>query len=108
MKECLNPQSSCWHRRYAPGAAPAGLCEADEGTPCPAAAPAGALAAQVGGDHYKHMAIQPVEFIHRNGLGFCEGCVIKYVSRWRAKGGVQDLEKARHFLNILIEMEGKQ
>ena len=70
--------------------------------------PAGALAAQVGGDHYKHMAIQPVEYIHRNGIGFCEGCVIKYVSRWRAKGGVQDLEKARHFLNILIEMEGKQ
>ncbi len=60
---------------------------------------------QVGGSHYKDMAIQPVEYIHRNGIGFVEGCVIKYVSRWRNKGGIQDLEKARHFLDLLIEME---
>lgn len=60
---------------------------------------------QIGGSHYKSMAIQPVEFIHKNGIGFIEGCVIKYVSRWRAKGGVNDLEKARHFLDMLIEME---
>lgn len=64
-----------------------------------------ALARQEGGDHYKSMAIQPVEFIHRNGIGFCEGAVIKYVSRWRAKNGVEDLKKARHFLDLLIEME---
>lgn len=68
----------------------------------------GAMATQVGGGHYKDMAIQPVEFIHRNGIGFCEGCVIKYVSRWRAKGGVEDLKKARHFIDLLIEMEGQQ
>ena len=60
---------------------------------------------QCGGSHYKNMAIQPVEYIHRNGLGFCEGSVIKYVSRWRAKGGVEDLKKARHFIDLLIEME---
>ena len=60
---------------------------------------------QFGGSHYKNMAIQPVEYIHRNALGFCEGSVIKYVSRWRAKGGVEDLKKARHFIDLLIEME---
>jgi hypothetical protein len=64
-----------------------------------------ALDIQVGGDHYKNMPIQPVEFIHRNGLGFCEGNVIKYVTRWRAKNGVRDLEKARHYLDLLIELE---
>ena len=63
---------------------------------------------QVGGAHYKDMAIQPVEFIHRNRIGFCEGCVIKYVSRWRGKGGLEDLKKARHFLDLLIEMEQGQ
>lgn len=62
---------------------------------------------QEGGDHYRQMAIQPVEYIHRNGIPFIEGCVIKYVSRWRAKGGLQDLEKARHFIDLLIELEAK-
>lgn len=64
-----------------------------------------ALKSQVGGGHYKDMAIQPAEYNHRNGIPFIEGCVIKYVSRWRAKGGVEDLKKARHFLDMLIEME---
>ena len=60
---------------------------------------------QVGGSHYMDMPIQPVEFIHRNGIGFCEGCAIKYLSRWRSKGGISDLEKAKHFIDLLIEME---
>ena len=64
-----------------------------------------ALDTQIGGDHYKTMAIQPVEYIHKNGIPFIEGCVIKYVSRWRNKGGVEDLRKARHFLDMLIAME---
>lgn len=68
----------------------------------------GALATQVAGDHYKGMAIQPVEFIHANGIGYFEGNVIKYVSRWRAKGGVKDLEKAKHYIDLLIELEGKK
>lgn len=51
------------------------------------------------------MKIQPVEYIHGNGIPFIEGCVIKYVTRWRAKGGVDDLKKARHFLDILIDLE---
>lgn len=64
-----------------------------------------ALDQQEGGDHYRKLPIQPVEYIHRNGIGFIEGSVIKYVTRWRAKGGVEDLRKARHFLDLLIQME---
>lgn len=60
---------------------------------------------QEGGDHYKKMPMRPVEFIYRNNLGFIEGSVVKYVTRWRFKGGVADLKKARHFLDLLIEME---
>ena len=60
---------------------------------------------QVGGSHYKDMKIQPVDYIHANGIGFIEGCVIKYVSRHKSKNGKQDLEKAIHFLQLLIEME---
>lgn len=60
---------------------------------------------QIGGSHYKDMKIQPVEYIHANGIGFVEGSVIKYVSRWRNKNGVEDLKKARHFLDMLIELE---
>lgn len=63
------------------------------------------LAVQVDGDHYKTLKIQPVEYIHANGIPFMEGCIIKYVSRWRAKGGVKDLEKARHFIDMLIKLE---
>lgn len=69
--------------------------------------PAPALARQEGGGHYKDLAIQPVQYIHANGIGFFEGNVIKYVTRWRAKGGVEDLKKARHYLDLLIELEGK-
>lgn len=64
-----------------------------------------ALDVQVGGVHYKDMKIQPVEFIHANGIGYFEGNVIKYVARWRAKNGIADLEKARHYLDLLIELE---
>lgn len=60
---------------------------------------------QVGGNHYVNMKLQPIEFIVANGLGFCEGSVVKYVSRWRNKNGVEDLKKARHYLDILIEIE---
>lgn len=67
-----------------------------------------ALDVQVGGGHYKNKAIQPVEYIHANGLGFCEGCVVKYVTRWRDKGGIADLEKARHFIDLLIELETRK
>lgn len=60
---------------------------------------------QIAGSHYRDMAIQPFEYMHANGIGFAEGCIIKYVSRWRAKNGIEDLRKARHFLDLLIEAE---
>lgn len=66
-----------------------------------------ALSRQVAGSHYKDMKIQPVEYIHANGIPFVEGCIIKYVSRWRAKGGVKDLEKALHFVEMLIQLEAQ-
>ena len=66
------------------------------------------LATQVGGDHYVHMAIQPVEFIHANNIPFIEGNVIKYVTRWRQKNGLKDLEKAKHYLELLIELESRK
>jgi hypothetical protein len=65
-----------------------------------------ALNEQPGGSHYKGKAIQPVQYIHANGIGYCEGNVIKYVSRWREKNGLQDLLKARHYIDLLIELEG--
>lgn len=67
-----------------------------------------ALTVQEGGHHYKDLKIQPVEYIHANGIEFIEGNVIKYVTRWRNKGGIEDLRKARHFLDLLIELETKR
>ena len=63
------------------------------------------LATQVGGNHYKDLAIQPVEYIHANNIGYMEGNVIKYVSRWKAKNGIKDLEKAKHYIELLIALE---
>lgn len=59
---------------------------------------------QIGGDHYK-TPIQPVEYIHVNNIGYIEGCVIKYVTRWRKKGGIQDIDKAIHYLELLKQLE---
>lgn len=65
----------------------------------------GALDKQIGGTHYKDLPIQPVEFIHKNGIGFIAGNVIKYVCRYRTKGGTADLLKAKHYIEMLIEQE---
>jgi len=67
-----------------------------------------ALDVQVGGAHYKDCVIQPVEYIHANGLGFIEGNIVKYITRWKAKGGIADLEKVRHYADLLIELENGQ
>lgn len=67
-----------------------------------------ALDIQVAGSHYKDLAIQPVEYIHANNIGYMEGNVIKYVSRWRAKNGIKDLEKAKHYIELLIELETRK
>lgn len=65
------------------------------------------LSRQEGGDHYKTKAIQPVEFIHKNGLNFLEGSVVKRIARWRDKNGIEDLRKAKHEIDLLIKMEGE-
>jgi hypothetical protein len=66
-----------------------------------------ALQKQIGGDHYKNGAIQPIVYILNNNLGFCEGNVIKYVTRHKTKGGADDILKAIHYLELLLEMEYK-
>lgn len=58
---------------------------------------------QVGGDHYKTFPVQPTEYIMKNNLGFAEGNAIKYITRYKEKGGVEDLEKAKHYIDLLIE-----
>jgi hypothetical protein len=64
-----------------------------------------ALEKQVAGDHYKRMAIQPVEFCQKNDLRTIESNIIKYICRHRFKNGKEDVEKAKHFIEILLEME---
>lgn len=66
-----------------------------------------ALEKQVGGDHYK-TPIQPIEYILANKLSFCEGNIVKYITRWRAKGGVEDLKKVIHYAEFLIEHESNE
>ena len=66
------------------------------------------LAVQVAGGHYKNKAIQPVEYISANKLNFLEGCIVKRITRWRdkpAESRFQDLEKIKHEVDLLIEME---
>ena len=60
---------------------------------------------QVGGTHYREMAFQPWDVVLSWGLGYLDGNVVKYIARWRKKGGIEDLKKARHFLDKLIEQE---
>jgi len=55
--------------------------------------------------HYSDLEIEPIDYVVKNDLGFCEGNVIKYVSRWRDKGGLQDLEKAKTYIDCLIAEE---
>lgn len=67
--------------------------------------PDNSLATQVGGTHYKKYEIQPIEYCQKNGLNYCESNVIKYITRWRDKGGIEDLKKAKHMIDLLIEIE---
>ena len=65
------------------------------------------LLTQVGGDHYKKMLIQPAEFINKNKLLFAEGNAIKYICRHSTKGGIQDIDKAIHYLEMVKERDYK-
>jgi hypothetical protein len=58
--------------------------------------------------HYGVMKIQPVEFITANNISFLEGCIIKRICRWRNKDGIQDLQKIKHEIDLLIELESKK
>jgi hypothetical protein len=60
---------------------------------------------QVGGDHYSKMNIQPIDFITQNNLSFIQGNIIKYICRYKDKNGLQDLKKAQHYMNMLLEIE---
>lgn len=66
-----------------------------------------ALAVQIGGDHYKKLKIQPMEYSMANRLDACQHTIIKYVTRFRDKGGIADLEKAKHTIDLLIELESR-
>ena len=60
---------------------------------------------QVGGDHYSKNAIQPWDYIVANELGYLEGNIVKYITRWRDKGGLQDIDKVIHYAQKLKEVE---
>ena len=62
---------------------------------------------QVGGSHYLYFEIQPAEFINKNRLQFAEGNAIKYICRHPHKGGIQDIEKAIHYLEMVKERDYK-
>ena len=63
---------------------------------------------QVGGKHYKKCNIQPVEYIYANGLDYFQGNIVKYITRFRDKGGKADLEKIKHYCDIIISLEYEQ
>lgn len=60
---------------------------------------------QVGGDHYKKMVIQPAKFINANKLLYAEGAAIKYICRHGSKGGLEDIKKAIHYLEMIIDRD---
>jgi hypothetical protein len=67
-----------------------------------------ALKEQRGGSHYKDMKIQPIEYVVGNNLSFLQGNVIKYVSRYKNKNGKEDIKKAIHCLELILELEYKE
>ena len=64
-----------------------------------------AIEKQIGGDHYSKYLIQPIEFITKNNIPFIEGCIIKYIIRWRDKNGIEDLDKCIHYIELLKEIK---
>ena len=62
---------------------------------------------QHGGNHYKNMLIQPIEFITKNKLSFCQGNAIKYICRYKEKNGHEDLAKAKHYIDLMMELENE-
>lgn len=58
---------------------------------------------QVGGDHYKSLPIQPIHYIRHNNLGWYEGNIVKYVTRHKQKGQIEDIKKVIHYANLILE-----
>ena len=90
------------------GSAMCGESECLDCYPLPSSSEKSVLGIQHGGDHYKLKGIQPAVYINANNLNFFEGNVVKYVTRWRDKGGIEDLKKAHHYLEMLMEFEGEK
>jgi hypothetical protein len=64
-----------------------------------------ALDTQAGGSHYKNLAIQPVEYIQANGLDYFQGNIVKYITRHKTKNGAEDIKKAIHYCQLILELE---
>lgn len=77
----------------------------DDGISVSFADAASPLKTQIGGDHYTKLAIQPMQYSMKNGLDPLQHTIIKYVTRFRDKAGIEDLEKAKHCIDMLIEFE---
>lgn len=76
---------------------------------CPMVPPiSSALSTQPGGDHYRKHAIQPVEYIVANGIGFLPANIIKYATRYKDKGGAADIRKIIHYAQLILEFEYKE
>ena len=60
---------------------------------------------QIGGDHYKDFVIMPIEYITKNKLDFCEGNIVKYISRHKLKGKAEDIKKVIHYAELILELE---
>ena len=82
-----------------------GDCGCDDSPEAGEIAPETALSRQEGGDHYKRLAIQPAVYCYRNRLDYLSSRAITYLTRWPAKNGLEDLRKARHCIDLLIELE---
>lgn len=69
--------------------------------------PSDPLKSQVGGDHYKSLKIQPIEYITANNLGWCEGNIVKYITRWKQKNGLADIDKVIHYAQLLKKLDSE-
>ena len=81
--------------------------DVDPGNPLtvPSSVTQSALNVQVGGEHYKNLAIQPVEYIHANNLSFFEGNIVKYITRHKTKNKAQDIRKVIHYAQLILQLE---
>lgn len=101
--------SSCMHG--VPYDSACELCETQKRYATPMNEPChslSALSTQVGGDHYSKLPIQPMEYSMANNLDACQHTIIKYVTRFRDKNGIEDLQKAKHVIDMLIAFEERR